>query len=166
VSTGPPTLIFAINNIMNYYKYNSDTENLKTMNAFLKKCHDKFSSWSEWFEIYQKSSDKRSYQWYGRTNEHNLASGLDDFPRGMNPNIYEKHLDLNIWVIELIKTLRNLSEIFDYELMQHFQKKIERMSSEIPTTFYDEKKQILADFLGPQYKLIKSENSNVKLILN
>lgn len=152
----PPTLIFALNNVMNYYKYNFETENLKTMNAFLKKCHDKFSSWYEWFEIYQKSSDKKSYQWYGRTTEHNLASGLDDLPRGMNPNIYEKHLDLNIWVIEHLKTLRNLSEIFDYELMQHFQKKVEKMSREIETTFYDEKKQILADFLGPQYKLIKS----------
>jgi len=153
----PPTLIFAINNIMNYYKYNFETENLKTMNAFLKKCNDKLSSWYEWFEIYQKSSDKKSYQWYGRTTEHNLASGFDDFPRGMNPNIYEKHLDLNVWVIELIKTIRNLGEIFDYELMQHFQKKVEKMTLDIQTTFYDEKKQILADFLGPQYKLIKSE---------
>jgi len=153
----PPTLIFAINNVMNYYKYNFETKNLKTMGAFLKKCHDKLSSWYEWFEIYQKSSDKKSYQWFGRTNEHNLASGLDDFPRGMNPNIYEKHLDLNTWVIELIKTLRNLSEIFDYELMQHFQKRIERMTDNLQKTFYDEKKEILSDYLGSQYKLIKSE---------
>lgn len=153
----PPTLIFAINNIINYYKNNFETENIKTINAFLKKCFDKVSSWYEWFEIYQKSSDKKSYQWYGRTTEHNLASGLDDYPRGMNPNIYEKHLDLNIWVIELIKTLKSLSEIFDYELMQHFDKKIEKMTKELTQNFLDEKKGILADFLGPQYKFIKSK---------
>jgi mannosyl-oligosaccharide glucosidase len=156
----PPTLIFALRQIMNYYKNNFETQNLKKMSAFLKKCQDKFSSWYEWFEIYQRSSDRKSYQWYGRTNEHNLASGLDDFPRGLSPNLYEKHLDLNIWIIELLKTLRNLSEIFDYELSQHFTKRIEKMEKELRVNFYDNKKNILADYLGPQFKLIESANFN------
>ena len=154
----PPTLIFAVNNIMNYYKNNFETENLKNMKSFLKKCSDKFSSWYEWFEIYQKSSDKKSYQWYGRTNQHNLASGFDDYPRGMNPNIYEKHLDLNSWVIELLKTLTNLSEIFDNELMQHFQTRVDKMTNELNKNFLDPQKGILNDYIGPQYKLFKSEN--------
>lgn len=153
----PPTLIFALNNIMNYYKNNFESENLKKISAFLKKCNDKLSSWYEWFEIYQRSSDRKSYQWYGRTPSHNLASGLDDFPRGQSPNLYEKHLDLNIWIIELLKSLRNLSEIFDYELMQHFTKRIDKMEKDLRQNFFDQKKKILADFLGPQYKLIKTD---------
>ncbi len=156
----PPTFIFAINNILKYYKYNFESENLKTMNAFLKKCFDKFSSWYEWFEIYQKSSDKKSYQWYGRTSQHILASGFDDLPRALSPNIYEKHLDLNSWVIELIKVITNLSEVFDYELMQLFKDKSEKMISDLKINFFDPKNKILSDYLGPQYKYIESKKHN------
>lgn len=163
----PPTFIFAINNIVNYYKFHSEEKDLKLMHNFLKKVYDKFSSWYEWFEFYQKSSsstgNKREaasnkyYSWQGRNSEHNLASGLDDFPRGMTPNIYEKHLDLYVWVLELASCLRNLSEIFDYEIVAHFDQKIKDMKSNL-ISFKDPKLNILNDFLGPQFKLINSNN--------
>jgi mannosyl-oligosaccharide glucosidase len=154
----PPTFIFALENILSFYKYHNDELNLKTMKNFLKKCFDKFGAWYEWYENYQKSPDRKSYQWFGRNSEHNLASGLDDYPRGMSPNIYERHLDLTIWVAELIKTLRNISELFDYELVTHFDKQYRKIISDLPSQFYDDKKAVYNDYLGPQFKLVKTSN--------
>jgi hypothetical protein len=132
--------------------------NLKSVHAFLKKCFDKLAAWFEWFEIYQKSpGDQKTYQWYGRNSEHNLASGLDDFPRGMTPNIYERHLDLHIWIIELINTLRNLSQIHDFELVDHFEKMIKKMKDNLFSLYFDKSLHILNDYLGPQFKLVDSE---------
>lgn len=153
----PPTFILPLENILNYYKFNNEDKKLKTVNAFLKKCFDKFGAWYEWFEIYQKSTDRKSYQWQGRNSEHNLASGLDDYPRGMTPNIYERHLDLTIWVMELIKSLRNLSELFDYELVSHFDKQYKKLLKELPDSNFDKEKGLYNDYLGPQFNLIKSE---------
>jgi mannosyl-oligosaccharide glucosidase len=157
----PPTLIYPVEYIMNYYKFHSEDQNLKTTNNFLKKCFDKFSNWYEWYEIYQKSTgDKKSYQWYGRNSEHNLASGLDDYPRGMTPNIYERHLDLHLWVIELMRVLKNLSELFDYELVEHFGQRIDKSLEEVRKNYYDKEKELLNDYLGPQFKLIKTSKFN------
>lgn len=151
----PPTFIFPIENILTYYKLYNEDRNLKNVNSFLKKCFDKLGAWYEWFETYQKSSDRKSYQWAGRNSEHNLASGLDDYPRGMTPNIYEKHLDLALWIAELMKTLRNLSELFDYELVSYFDKAWKKVQTDLGSLYYDEVKGIYNDHLGPQFKLIK-----------
>lgn len=160
----PPTFIFPINNLINFYKFYNEERDIKLVFNFLKKVYDKFSSWYEWFEFYQKSSGNKNnnnkannkyYSWQGRNSEHNLASGLDDFPRGMTPNIYEKHLDLYIWVMELIKCLRNLAEIFDFELVSHFDTKLSQMKKDM-NEFKDNKLNIYNDFLGPQFKLIET----------
>jgi len=132
--------------------------NLKSIHSFLKKCFDKLAAWFEWFEIYQKSpGDQKTYQWYGRNSEHNLASGLDDYPRGMTPNIYERHLDLHIWILELLNTLRNLSQIHDFDLVDHFEKMIKKMKDNLFSLYFDSSLNILNDYLGPQFKLIESE---------
>lgn len=162
----PPTFIFPINNIINFYKYYNEEKDLRNVHNFLKKVYDKFASWYEWYEFYQKgtssssnkmeSSNSKYYAWQGRNSEHNLASGLDDFPRGMTPNIYERHLDLYIWVMELTKCLRNLAEIFDYELVSHFDTKLKQLTEGL-SGFKDPKLNIYNDFLGPQFKLISSK---------
>lgn len=150
----PPTMIFAIENIMQYYKY-FEGDNTK-YNRFLKKCYDKLGSWYEWYLNTQKSVDGKNFQWFGRNSEHNLACGLDDYPRGMTPNIEERHLDLHIWILEMTKTLRKLSEIFNYEMVGHFDNTIKRMNNELNLKFLDEEKGLFNDFIGPQFKLIKS----------
>jgi len=150
----PPTFIFAIGNILEYYKYNSEEKNLQNVKSFLKKCYDKMGASYEWFMMHQKSSDG-SYQWYGRTSDHNLASGLDDFPRAMIPNIYEKHLDLQVWMIEMTKFLRNMSELFQYESVDYFDKRYTRLVDELEKKFLDKSTGLLSDYLGPQFKLLE-----------
>ena len=102
---------------------------------------------------------KSRYQWQGRNSEHNLASGLDDYPRGMTPNIYERHLDLTIWVMELVKSLRNLSELYDYELVGHFEKVYKRLKSDLGTLHLDVEKGVFNDYIGPQFKLVNFEKT-------
>jgi mannosyl-oligosaccharide glucosidase len=159
----PPTLIFAIESIMKHYKFHSAEKGMKHVHNFLKKCFDKLGAWYEWFEVYQKSPDRNSYQWYGRNSEHNLASGLDDFPRGMTPNIYERHLDLHLWVMQLLKTLRNLSEIFDKELISHFDKKIEESQINMEKLYFNSELGVYSDFIGPQFKYIKTHKFSRKV---
>jgi mannosyl-oligosaccharide glucosidase len=159
----PPTFIFPLNSFINDYKLFADDlsakskEKIKKLYPFLKKVLDKMSGIYEWFENYQKSTvDKLSFHWQGRNSQHNLASGLDDYPRGMNPNIHEKHLDLQIWVIEFLQFLRNISEIFDNELVDHFDKRSNKLKEELFKSFNDKDKSILNDYIGPQFKLIRT----------
>ena len=159
----PPTFIFPLTKFINDYKFladdnsNKSRETIKKIYPFLKKVLDKTSGVYEWFENYQKSTvDKTSFNWQGRNSQHNLASGLDDYPRGLNPNIYEKHLDLQVWVIEFLTFLRNLSEIFDNELVDHFDRRASKLKDELFKSFLDKEKSLLNDYIGPQFKLIKS----------
>lgn len=181
----PPTFIFPINSIINYYKYYFEQKDLKYVENFLRKVFDKFSLWYEWFEYNQKSIgsidnkknisdnldydynlDKNEmfkdeklksnfYSWQGRNAEHNLACGLDDFPRALTTNLFEKHLDLHIWIIELLKCLNNLAELFDYEDKSYFKTKITKMTEDL-FKLKDPNLRILNDFLGPQVDLIKT----------
>lgn len=154
----PPTLIFPINSFINYYKYFNEVENTVNLNGLLKKCYDKLGLWYEWFTMTQSAKRKdgtRMFQWYGRDSMHNYPSGLDDYPRAMTPNIFEDHLDLNIWIIELLKTLKNLAEIFDLELISHFESLISEIKKNVKDNLFDKENGIYSDFLGPQFKKIK-----------
>jgi mannosyl-oligosaccharide glucosidase len=155
----PPTFIFPINNILEYYKFYSEEKNLEYIKNFLKKSYDKIGASYEWFETYQKSSEG-NFQWNGRTSDHNLASGLDDYPRALTPNIYEKHLDLYIWLIEMTKTIRNMCEIFQYESVSHFDKKYNKMIEIMGEHFLDKSTGLMTDYLGPQFKLVATKKHN------
>lgn len=45
----------------------------------------------------RKAPTKEAYRWRGRTPNHTLTSGLDDYPRG-EPSVGELHLDLHSWM--------------------------------------------------------------------
>ena len=76
--------------------------------------------------MFKKKGDKYKYiyQWNKRDGSHNFPSGFDDLPRGMTPNDEENHLDLNIWLLELEKTLHLLSTFFDKENINFYEKNI------------------------------------------
>jgi mannosyl-oligosaccharide glucosidase len=54
-------------------------------------------------------STKEAYRWRGRTPQHILTSGLDDYPRPQPPHPGELHVDLISWVGMMQRTLTNLS---------------------------------------------------------
>ncbi|EFQ97264.1 mannosyl-oligosaccharide glucosidase [Nannizzia gypsea CBS 118893] len=55
-------------------------------------------------------SSKEGYRWRGRTVEHILTSGLDDYPRAQPPHPGELHVDLISWMGMMTRSLRDIAE--------------------------------------------------------
>ena len=56
------------------------------------------------------SSTKEAYRWRGRTVNHILTSGLDDYPRPQPPHPGELHLDLISWMGMMTRSMRRIAE--------------------------------------------------------
>ncbi|RKF75570.1 putative mannosyl-oligosaccharide glucosidase [Golovinomyces cichoracearum] len=56
-------------------------------------------------------STKEAYRWRGRTKQHLLASGLDDYPRPQPPHPGELHVDLMSWMSMMTKSLGRISSL-------------------------------------------------------
>ncbi|KAK9422022.1 putative Glycoside hydrolase [Seiridium unicorne] len=54
-------------------------------------------------------STREGYRWRGRSIQHILTSGLDDYPRPQPPHPGELHLDLISWVGLMAKTLKTIA---------------------------------------------------------
>jgi mannosyl-oligosaccharide glucosidase len=88
-------------------------------NAFLKAIYPKMKKHYEWFcrtqagnlKNYQlpNSDFNQGYRWRGRTPQHILTSGLDDYPRAQPPHPEELHVDALCWVGSMAVTLRKIS---------------------------------------------------------
>ena len=155
----PPTFIFAIRNFIDYYKYYSEVENEINLQKLLININEKLKKWVEYFSSTQMNSKKKAYQWNGRDSSHNYPSGFDDLPRGMIPNDEESHLDLTLWVLELIKTMSHLNEIVDNHhdiTIKSYNKLQQNINDNIRKQLLDKELGIYSDYLGPQFKKIKS----------
>jgi mannosyl-oligosaccharide glucosidase len=54
-------------------------------------------------------STREAYRWRGRTPQHILTSGLDDYPRPQPPHPGELHVDLISWMGMMTKSLRRIA---------------------------------------------------------
>lgn len=91
--------------------------------GFLESVYSKLQKHYEWFIKTQAgtlnkygpspdgSSFKQGFRWRGRTPQHILTSGLDDYPRAPSPSNYELHLDALCWVGFMTKILHKISDI-------------------------------------------------------
>ena len=69
----------------------------------------RLAAWFAFLERTQRSrKGPKCHRWLGRTAAHCLASGLDDYPRGLLVNDEECHLDLHSWMLLFAKTLEQL----------------------------------------------------------
>lgn len=59
-------------------------------------------------------SSKEAYRWRGRTPQHILTSGLDDYPRPQPPHPGELHVDLISWMGMMTKSLKNIATLLDH----------------------------------------------------
>jgi mannosyl-oligosaccharide glucosidase len=60
-------------------------------------------------------SAKEGYRWRGRTPDHCLTSGLDDYPRARPPHTGELHVDLLSWMGFFARTLKDVATFLEYE---------------------------------------------------
>lgn len=56
-----------------------------------------------------------AYRWRGRTEEHVLTSGLDDYPRARPPHSGELHVDLMSWMGFFARTMAEVAEYLGHE---------------------------------------------------
>jgi mannosyl-oligosaccharide glucosidase len=60
-------------------------------------------------------STKEAYRWRGRTPQHILTSGLDDYPRAQPPHPGELHVDLISWMGMMTSSLKRIAATLGYE---------------------------------------------------
>lgn len=87
--------------------------------AFLERLYPKLKLHYEWFKETQSGqirewgrtsrSKTEGYRWRGRTRDHVLTSGIDDYPRGL-PHPGELHVDLISWMGFFTRTMKQIAE--------------------------------------------------------
>ncbi|KAL8977710.1 MAG: hypothetical protein Q9205_006547 [Flavoplaca limonia] len=87
--------------------------------SFLREIYPKLKTNYQWFcrtqagnlTRYQGpgTSISQGYRWRGRTPQHTLTSGLDDYPRAQPPHPEELHVDALSWVGSMVMTLNKIS---------------------------------------------------------
>lgn len=86
--------------------------------SFLKGIYKPLKRHYEWFRRTQRGQIKQygrkarsrteGYRWRGRSEQHVLTSGMDDYPRG-SAHTGELHLDLISWMAFFTRTMREIS---------------------------------------------------------
>ncbi|KAH8431372.1 mannosyl-oligosaccharide glucosidase [Aspergillus melleus] len=91
-------------------------------------------------------SSKEAYRWRGRSIQHILTSGLDDYPRAQPPHPGELHVDLISWMGMMTRALRRIAETLgeteDAEEFKVYETAIER---NIDDLHWDEEAQTYCD---------------------
>lgn len=86
---------------------------------YLKKLYPSLKKHFEWFHrtqiadlktYFRQSFANEGYRWRGRTPEHCLTSGLDDYPRAKPPHPGELHVDLLSWMALMSRSIRRIAE--------------------------------------------------------
>ncbi|WEW61507.1 Processing alpha glucosidase I [Emydomyces testavorans] len=130
----PPTLFMILEEVVNKLKAGPTTPvapDLRSMyltspeaaEAYLRSLYPLLKRQYFWFKKTQwgdiKSYDreaystKEAYRWRGRTVDHILTSGLDDYPRAQPPHPGELHVDLISWMGLMTRSLRRIADALD-----------------------------------------------------
>ena len=93
--------------------------------AFLHEIYPKLRRHYRWFRRTQRgeirewdreaTSKHEAYRWRGRTKDHVLASGLDDYPRAPVPHTGELHVDLHSWMGSFADTMSKIAKVLGKE---------------------------------------------------
>lgn len=91
--------------------------------AFLREIYPKLRRHYRWFRRTQRgeirewdreaTSKHEAYRWRGRTKEHVLTSGLDDYPRAPIAHTGELHVDLHSWMGSFADTMAKIARVLD-----------------------------------------------------
>ncbi|RKP24472.1 mannosyl-oligosaccharide glucosidase [Syncephalis pseudoplumigaleata] len=107
-----------------------------------------------WFRRTQKGEIKRwgrsapskeAYRWRGRTLNHTLTSGLDDYPRGV-PHPGELHLDLLCWMGYTAKTLKMMAvRLGEEDDADEYEQEYQNIVANIDALHWNEEEKIYCD---------------------
>lgn len=98
-------------------------------------------------------STKEAYRWRGRSVQHILTSGLDDYPRAQPPHPGELHVDLISWMGMMTRSLRRIAERLgeteDAEEFKYYETAIGRNVDDL---HWDEQAQTYCDATIDEYE--------------
>jgi mannosyl-oligosaccharide glucosidase len=98
-------------------------------------------------------SSKEAYRWRGRTPQHILTSGLDDYPRPQPPHPGELHVDLISWVGMMTKSIRRIAAYIGAEEdLQEFTTNEIALMRNIDHLHWSEDKQTYCDATIDEYE--------------
>ncbi|TFY83454.1 hypothetical protein EWM64_g561 [Hericium alpestre] len=123
--------------------------------SFLKSIYAPLQRHYEWFRRTQRGQLKQygrkarsrteAYRWRGRSEQHVLTSGMDDYPRGP-PHAGELHLDLISWMGLFSRTMKEIAEYVGEEEDRVFYEGIEKaITDNIDDLHWNEKEQMYCD---------------------
>ena len=91
-------------------------------------------------------STKEAYRWRGRSVEHILTSGLDDFPRPQPPHPGELHTDLISWMGLMTKSMKRVAETLgETDDVNEFEKYETAIVRNIDDLHWDSKEKTYCD---------------------
>ncbi|PSN70759.1 glucosidase I [Corynespora cassiicola Philippines] len=98
-------------------------------------------------------STKEGYRWRGRTPQHILTSGLDDYPRAQPPHPGELHVDLISWMGMMTRAIRRIAVYLDEtDDAAEFAKYDEAIVRNIDDLHWSEKEQTYCDATIDDYE--------------
>lgn len=133
-------------NIFSDHQTSQLEKNPDLLIGYAKKIYPKLLKHYKWFRTSQKGLieeyeeileeegilDKvhleETYVWRGRTINHCLPSGLDDYPRSQPPDVVELNVDALAWVGVMTRSMRRIAHILGLESDEQ---KYEKIESEI-----------------------------------
>ncbi|KAH8845931.1 hypothetical protein MCOR27_001113 [Pyricularia oryzae] len=125
------------------------TEFLRNLYPLLRKQYDWFRSTQKGdIKSYDREafSKREAYRWRGRTVQHVLTSGLDDYPRPQPPHPGELHVDLMSWMGLMTKSLLNIADALGMqEEVAEFQKNLEAIERNLDDLHWSEKEGCYCD---------------------
>ena len=111
-------------------------EDLEIGKTFLEEIYLKMKKYFEWFRRTQAgkmthyATFNQGYRWRGRTSQHILTSGLDDYPRAQSLSPHDLHIDALSWVGLMVSVLAKIStflgEDIDRQLFSNHREEIVR----------------------------------------
>ncbi|KAF2471180.1 glycoside hydrolase [Lindgomyces ingoldianus] len=103
-------------------------------------------------------SSKEGYRWRGRTPQHILTSGLDDYPRAQPPHPGELNVDLISWIGMMTKSMQRIAaHLSEEDDASEFAKYYEAIVRNIDDLHWSDKAQTYCDATIDDYE----ENSHV-----
>lgn len=169
----PPTLFLVLESFIDKLRLNASSETddirtthltnpdlalayLRTLYPLLKRHYFWFRK-SQWGDIRSYDRDaystKEGYRWRGRTPQHILTSGLDDYPRPQPPHPGELHIDLISWMGMMTRSIRRIAETLGQEEdVAEFQRYETAIIRNIDDLHWDEKAQTYCDATIDDYE--------------
>ncbi|KAI1284290.1 family 63 glycoside hydrolase [Xylaria sp. FL0933] len=91
-------------------------------------------------------SKKEAYRWRGRSIQHCLTSGLDDYPRPQPPHPGELHVDLLSWMGMMTRTLAKIADVVGLpQDAQEYNKALDGISHNLVDLHWSEKYECFCD---------------------